>query len=155
MSPQEEFKTLLLLLQIVTTINNGFPSIEGVDLPNLDHTTSNITLNAFSALLVRDWDIVAVAGRLSHEGITGFTVVANPDDHDKYFTNSDVFDSKVIDSGKSHYPLILEDPHYGLSLRCVSLVSIRKPLLILFQQGPFPKPFGDHRGVYQRLPHNS
>ena len=64
---RSQFNTLIMLLTLVTAVNNGgHPTLHDCDSTraqqeDVDQRTRNSILNAVAALLVQDYDIIAIA----------------------------------------------------------------------------------------------
>jgi len=131
---RSEFRTLMVLTGLVAGMNNhGYPTLplsQSNDDP-LDSSTStesNIALNAAARVLVRNTEIIAVAGRnptlsLGDEKppwYTSFTAIPNPDFEDPYFKrDTSVPDDHcvLVESGQSHWKHVSKDGWHCLTLK--------------------------------------
>jgi hypothetical protein len=141
-----EFRTLTMLLSLVTAMNNlqtGLPTLVSVfeeeyhdPLETAGQTTQSLAMNAAAVIFSRDTEIVAVAGPSSSSQQPTYllaiqdesqvkdlhfmnTVVAYPDDTDMHIqSEGGLFPSQfsLLKAGTSHWPSIIKDPWYGLTL---------------------------------------
>ena len=125
-----EFRTLSELILLLVTKIEGHPTLQDGQSDPLSFEwllDSNAILNAAVRVLVRNNEILALAGKRStspggeNMPFASFTVIPNPDEKDKYFKAKNSIPPEqqclLVESYQSHWRAVSRDRWYGLTLK--------------------------------------